>query len=223
MAKDPGKAIWLVTGIITLASVMFLLKEDPSATSGRIKATKSAKASSKGALFDENDFKAKFPRLTDGIRDAFMPVVARTKGRGIKTDDGIAEPVVIPPVLTMGESGWYYTGMAEVNSVPTAIVENTTTGDGEFLKQGQRWKQAVVTRIGSDSISFSGPYGSNYMVPVSLPPESVTRESTTGSTTTSPIQPFGPNAFMSGPIGSPSGSFGLQPEGGRRSRRSGAN
>lgn len=118
----------------------------------------------KDADITQEDKTAKFPATQIQMRNVFMPLVIHGgSARGVA---GLSGPVTIPAELTQGDQNWVYTGMAEVNTVPQALVENTLTQDGVFLKQGERWKDATVFQITPDTLVLVGPDGIKYEVKV---------------------------------------------------------
>src|SRR5205814_1984309 len=117
---------------------------------------KSRAARSKNELvFTAEDEKASFKPIVSPVKDAFMPLVARKGGIG----SGQALANMLPSEMTGGETNWVYTGSAEMDGVPSALIENRTTGDAVFLKKGERWKSAYVVQILPDSVVMRGPGG----------------------------------------------------------------
>lgn len=106
--------------------------------------------------FTQEDQDAKFAPLSAQMKNAFQPIVIR-KGGGFGSGDGAAN--AIPLDFTGGDGGWVYTGTAEIDGSITALLENRTSGDGVFLKAGQRWKSAAVNKILPDAVVMTGPSG----------------------------------------------------------------
>jgi len=93
------------------------------------------------------DEKAQFASIEGGLPNAFKPAVEKKSLMGSsKTSNAI------PPVFTSGETGWIYTGNMEVNGGQNALVENSGTGEGVFLKPGEKWKSMTLKQVKSDSI-----------------------------------------------------------------------
>ena len=88
------------------------------------------------------DFDAEFPALNESPKNAFMPLVARTR-----RNSGGIEPNEFPPAYAGGESGWFYTGTVIIDDVPSALVENQLTGDGMYLHVGEYLKKTTISEI----------------------------------------------------------------------------
>jgi hypothetical protein len=151
-------------GLVVVAVAAYFLTQS-SGPAKKLTSTQqdSKTLKSKQSDLTKEDYVATYPAVTPRVRDIFMPLVART-GRGGGGEPGA--PSGIPPELTRGEGNWFYTGMAEVNTVPQALVENTSTGDGVFLKQGERWRDCTVFQITPDVLTLLGPEGVKYQVKV---------------------------------------------------------
>ncbi|MBX7134922.1 MAG: hypothetical protein K1X67_19825 [Fimbriimonadaceae bacterium] len=125
---------------------------------GKKAVPKVAKRSTKKKVdvkFTREDFEAKFAPVKSDLKNVFVPVIAKTSGLG--GADGLAN--VIPAEFAGGDGSWTYTGNAEVDGVPTALLENRASGDGVFLRAGERWKSAVVVSIGPNNVVMKGPSG----------------------------------------------------------------
>lgn len=203
MASNPSlfkKPVFWV-GVCGLAIAGFVLSEPESTgpTTAKKKATtKKMTVTKKGDVnFTKEDETAEFKPVNDSPRNAFVPIVARHSGIG--SADGLANS--IPSEMTGGEGSWVYTGTAETNGVPVALVENRSTGDAVFLKRGERWKSAYVIQISEYSIILRGPNGTRTL---GLVDENLQRTGTSvaqaGSQGFSPARVDVPQN-MRGPIG----------------------
>jgi hypothetical protein len=146
---------WIVIAGIGVAA--FALTEPEPTKSSGIKALSKKKSSSKSgdSQFTKEDYEAVFKPVNDKPKNSFVPIVARHGGIG--SADGLAN--AIPIDMTGGEPNWIYTGSAETDGVPTALIENRTSGDAVFLKRGERWKSSFVERITPYSVVLRGPNG----------------------------------------------------------------
>jgi hypothetical protein len=165
MAKLSRTVVYGSLTVVVAASMIFLSGGDAPAKPKSKTATSKAAAKAKETVFTEEDYKAvsaDYGQVTAVSRNVFQPLVARSGARGA----GASGPSGIPTELTLGEQNWVYTGMAEVDTVPSALIENTVTQDGVFLKQGERWKQAVVFQITPDELTLVGPDGMHHYVKV---------------------------------------------------------
>lgn len=221
MTKVSKPTIYMLVLLVAVA-VWFFATGDTStkSKSSTVKSKKVVKKE-KDTDFTEEDFSAKFASLTSMPKNVFAPLVARSKGlRGSSAaiDQG---PMMVPPELTLGQATWIYTGMAEVDSVPTALVENTETQEGVFLKRGEKWKLATVYKISEDELVLSGPDGVRHTVKVSGS-ETAAPAAQPAINAASGFQPLRITPTMTGPIGgsNPAG-IQVQPDNGGRRGRSG--
>lgn len=120
-------------------------------------ARSSSSSKSAGSIFVAEDYNTKFANLNLPVKNAFRPLVvpAAPGSAGISA----LAPNEIPKDFADGKDVWTYTGTAIVDGVPMALVENAATGEGEFLKVGQRWKKAVVRKITPITLVMEGPNG----------------------------------------------------------------
>lgn len=147
----------LLIGGVAIGAVAFLMTGSPEtprkkADSSKPRASARAKAEDE---FTKADYEAKFAPTKLAVRDVFNPLVlASSSGRG-----GSLAPNAIPFDFTGSKEAWVYTGTAVINGVPNALVENTSTGEGEFIKVGQTWKLATVRRITPTSLTLTNAGG----------------------------------------------------------------
>ncbi len=137
-----------------MAAVAFNMAGSPSSPKKATTVKKPVTASlnkGKASDVDPSELKATFEPVNLSTRDVFKPLVVREGQSG-----GMAAlPNQVPPAFTGGDAGWYYTGTAVVDQVPTALVENTGTGEGLYLKQGDQWKNCKVERITPTTLTLS--------------------------------------------------------------------
>ncbi|MBV6458126.1 MAG: hypothetical protein HONBIEJF_01249 [Fimbriimonadaceae bacterium] len=138
-------------------------------------ATRKVSTSKKASAFTDEDRKAQFAPVNITFKNAFQPIVARKSG-GFGSGEGSANG--LPTDFTGGVAGWIYTGSAEIDGVAMALLENRTTGEGVFLKSGERWKSAAVVSIYPDSVVMRGPSGTKTFSVVNDLPNSRTNSST---------------------------------------------
>jgi hypothetical protein len=209
MAKPSRTVIYGLLTVVVAASFIFLSGGDAPAKAAGKKTSVKNSSKAKESLFTKEDYSAKFQPVTTIARNVFQPLIARSDMGG----GGAAGPTGVPSELTMGEQNWVYTGMAEVDSVPTALLENTSTQDGVFLKHGERWKQATVFQITPNELILVGPDGMHHSVKVLGSEEPAV-------TMPAGVRPLAitPPAGMQGPIGGPNpgAAIQIQPVGGGR-------
>jgi len=181
---------WLYVGILVLGVAGFILTAPPEVeprSSTRKKPV--AKKETAVETFTKEDYDAKFERLNEPVKNSFKPLIVRSSGSNAQ---GALRPNQVPVLFTDGEGTWFYTGTAVIDQVPTALVENQTTGEATFLKVGQRWKRSTVTRITPTTLSLAGPNGN--VLTLELLADPVISDDFTGMT----VEPLNP---LSGPIG----------------------
>ncbi len=117
----------------------------------------STSSKSKQSLYTKEDSEAKFESIPASIKNGFVPLV--TKG-----DGAVVSKNEIPMGFTGGEGTWTYTGNMVVDGTPNALLENASTGDGVFLRPGQKWKSLRLVAVKEDSIEVEGPNGARKTV-----------------------------------------------------------
>lgn len=207
MPKVSRPVIYVSLFAVAVAAFV-LTSEDESAPSAATTRTRRAPAPKSVAGFTEEDYAAKYPALNESSRNAFMPLVKRTEPSTL-VGQPFVEGNAIPEDLAGGPS-WIYTGMAEVNGVKHGLVENSATGDGEFIKPGQRWKRATVLTVTPDTLTLMGSDGVVRRMRTLDDPTAMPSNRNPG------LQPVNPG--LTGPIGQPNlqvrptaGNFGTEP------------
>ncbi len=142
-------------GVATIAVAAWLLTADePTKPAPTRKAPPAAKKAASGFLAE--DYSAAFPPVTDPGRNVFRPLVARTG----TADAGInLAPNAIPLDFAAGEPNWIFTGIAIIDGAPVALLENSSTQEGSFVKHGDRWKSSTIARITPETVVLAGPGG----------------------------------------------------------------
>ena len=147
--------------------------------------------------YTKEDYTAQFASLPHASpKDAFRPLIMKsTSGPG-------ANPSI---------DNFTYSGMALLNNEPNGLLENSTTGEGDFVKPGQRWHQQwLVVSVSPEQIDLRNDVGEDTVLKVG--------SSTSGSSNSSaapaaagptPNGPFNP-AAMTGPIGAQ--DLSIQPD-----------
>ena len=155
--KKTSPVFWLV---LVAAGVAAFVMTEPPDEGARSPSTRNAtrKAAAATGLIREEDLKARFARVNNPTKNAFMPIVKKSSGVAN------ASPSALPIELTGGEAGWAYTGTAAVDGRIQAVVENPGTGQGDFLSVGQNWKRARVGAVSEDSLTLEGSDGQQITV-----------------------------------------------------------
>ncbi|MBS1724091.1 MAG: hypothetical protein JSS66_14190 [Armatimonadetes bacterium] len=143
-----------VLGLVAYAVVV--LTEPDKKPKGKSTAVHKKAPGAKADQFLEADYKAKFTPVSTAPKNAFKPLVVR-EGEDNQLQTQRFDS--IPSAFTGGDPNWLYTGTATVDGVRVALVENSASGEGVFLKVGEMWKQAVLTSIEDEGIIMVGPGG----------------------------------------------------------------
>ena len=141
----------LLVGVLVVALAFGMMGGGGGATAKKGTAMQFPTATKKKKSGDieylPEDEKAQFASIEGGLPNAFKPAVQKKIAVGsAKTSNAI------PPIFTSGETGWIYTGNMEVNGGQNALLENGGTGEGVFLKPGEKWKSMTLRQVKTDSI-----------------------------------------------------------------------
>ncbi|MEI7576708.1 MAG: hypothetical protein WCK51_07435 [Armatimonadota bacterium] len=141
----------LLVGVLVIALAFGMMGGGSGATAKKGTAmqfpTANKKKKSGEIEYLPEDEKAQFASISGELPNAFKPAVQKRIAVGsAKTSNAI------PPIFTSGETGWIYTGNMEVNGGQNALLENGGTGEGVFLKPGEKWKSMTLKQVKADSI-----------------------------------------------------------------------
>lgn len=138
--------MWSVVGLLAIVFI-YLNAQSPPATTTQTrpgyKSNTQVATNADGVL--PSDYTAHFARYTGGKRDPFIPLIA--------TDQG---------AVAHGHSAsgdWELTGISSIDNVPSALVENSSSGESVFLSKGDHWHGLTVVAIGTDSVEFVNALG----------------------------------------------------------------
>ncbi|MFZ4508334.1 MAG: hypothetical protein ACOYON_11635 [Fimbriimonas sp.] len=160
MAKISKPILYtLVLAAVVYAASLLSAPEAPK-SSKRTTARATATSAKKGDLFLKEDYEAKFEPVNIVAKDAFKPLIARANSGAVES----AAPNAIPTAFAGGEPNWIFTGCSEMDGSVMALVENTTNGEGGFLKKGDRWKTSVVENVGEDTLTLRASDGTTKVV-----------------------------------------------------------
>ena len=106
--------------------------------------------------FAKEDLAARFPKPVGTRRNVFKALVEVERPTLNAEEEEIMK---LPATLTDGESDWAYTGMVEVDGRRLALLENPSTHQGGYVREGETWKKARIVRITMPSIVLAGPDG----------------------------------------------------------------
>lgn len=143
---------------IALGYIALTPPEAPIASTGK-KAT--PKSSDKKDQYQPADYTAKFAVYNEAPKDAFKPLIVR---KSASTAPGPAlgapnNPFAPSADDTGGEGGWSFTGYVVLNGQENALLENSKTGDGSYVTEGEHWKKVTIGKITPNTVEFIGPKG----------------------------------------------------------------
>jgi hypothetical protein len=211
----------LYTVLLGVAALIFVYatEPDPAPAGTGTKRTATKTVNKKADVYLPEDYKAKFASLNEVPKDAFHPLVVRkTSG----TQASPPDPDGIPFDATGGEPDWHYTGLVEVNGTKMALIENDSTGEGVYLRRGDRWKKIVVSSISDEALILVGPGGTPFRIKLGERGEEPAAPTGTNPT---PLQPplqgvIGAGSANVPPLpGITTNDLAVQPENGNDGRR----
>ena len=193
MAKKNNRLL-LYGGLLVVAVAAYTMTEPPkpsanSRSSSTSPGTRSTSRTQTGASnFTQEDEDARFARLNEGAINAFKPLIVDSGAR--RATESRSAPNQVPPHFVNGESTWFFTGTTTFDGVTMALIENTATGEGQYLRIGESLLGATVIDIARTSVTLAGPGGESKRL-ILLENRPIVEE-------TANHAPFNP---MTGPIG----------------------
>lgn len=154
MAKISKPVLW--TLILGGGALIYVYATDP-APAGAAPAKTVVRNTSTKAKVDlilPIDSKVHFATLKDSPKNAFKPLVYSSRA-GIEAS--APDRSVIPGLLTDNEANWAFTGQVEVNGTKMALLENSNTGEGVYVRVGDHWKKSIVSSIDDETLVLVGP------------------------------------------------------------------
>lgn len=157
--KGALKKYGIIGGVLVLVAVFFPGGSEPVKKGGKGSFQFAGGASTskkKTDIFEKEDYTAKFGSIDSETKNAFKPLLAK------KDNESNAKPVAtngIPATFAGGDANWVYTGNMTVDGTPNALLENTQSSEGVFLRPGEKWKNMQLKEVRSDSIVLEGPNG----------------------------------------------------------------
>ena len=175
--KKTSPVVW--AGLLAVCAAVYYSMDGDSASNAATLKRKLPAPSTKKDDFMPVDYTAKFDTFdAKASGNAFNPLVVRSQGKNtVPTIDG-----AIPAAFADGDGNWQYKGFATVNNVSSGLLENQNTGEGVFVKPGERWKSCRVLTITRDSIVMQGTSGAARTIPIVSEDEPVSRMAGTSLT-----------------------------------------
>ncbi|MCW3095279.1 MAG: hypothetical protein JWL77_897 [Chthonomonadaceae bacterium] len=122
----------------------------PSVVAAKTAAADAANASAGGGDRPDLSF------YTSNVRDAMFsaPVPAQPKPAApIKHE--IFKPISVPPVVINPFAQWSYTGTVHMGDITMALLENTQTREGQYVKAGDSFMGAQVKNVSDQMVTLS--------------------------------------------------------------------
>ncbi|MDR3689016.1 MAG: hypothetical protein P4L46_06525 [Fimbriimonas sp.] len=199
-----------IVGVYLVAGAM----QAPEATVARTKPKTQDKKTTADMDYTKSDYTAQFASMTGTApKDAFKPLVSKATSAG-----NLQNPSI---------DNFTYSGMALLNGEPNGLLENGTTGEGDFVKPGQHWHQQwLVMSVTPEQIDLRNDIGDDTILKVGAASAAKDNAASAVATTNGANAPFNP--AMIGQIGS--GDLSVQADtgnpmpqqtGGRRRNRGG--
>jgi len=134
------------------------------------------------------DHTARFAVFTETPKNAFKPLYSKNM-LGPATAKGI-----------QGEPNWGYTGYVVTNGRVQALLENSSTGEGDYVGVGDMWKGNKIISINAETLTMSGGEGGPQTVKIGDTSEPMGKQGVVANAGGSPanIAPVNP---LAGPIG----------------------
>lgn len=161
MAKN--NRVLLYGGLAAVAIAGFVLTSPPETESSTSATERPASGSrsrtTQETAFNKQDEEATFVRFEGTSPNVFTPLVKKASPGTLGAVGTALLPNQIPPVYVSGKLTWFYTGTAYIDQVPEALVEDTATGQGEYLRVGQTFQNARVVAITPNTLVIEGSAG----------------------------------------------------------------
>jgi len=182
MPKIFGREIHPIVLVGAAFVAVFLVSnalQPPEPVATRTKPKAAPKKTTTDVEYNISDYTAQFASL-NGVapKDAFRPLITKLSGSGNPSNPSI--------------DNFTYSGMALLNNEPNGLLENGTTGEGDFVKPGEHWHQQwLVVSVTPDQIDLKNDVGD----------ETKDAANSAASNASGANAPFNP--AMIGQIGSP--------------------
>jgi hypothetical protein len=191
MPKIFGREIHPIVLVGAAFVAVFLVSnalQPPEPVATRTKPKAAPKKTTTDVEYNISDYTAQFASL-NGVapKDAFRPLITKLSGSGNPSNPSI--------------DNFTYSGMALLNNEPNGLLENGTTGEGDFVKPGEHWHQQwLVVSVTPDQIDLKNDVGDETILKVGAS-SSKDAANSAASNASGANAPFNP--AMIGQIGSP--------------------
>ena len=218
MTISPRMALFATLGVVAI--VYFIDSQKAELPKKRAVAA-APKTAPKSTDYDESDYSAHFdsPKPQSPLRNVFNALVKNDGATASSSDSATTakDTLHVPGPLAGGDPNWIFTGYAVLNGQKSGLLENHSTHQSAFVKEGEIWKTSQIVRISAGSIIFGDLAGGQ--VPVMRFDPFLASKSETKAGSDQNLKPMDP-AALQGPIGMPGipAATGPQPFPGRRGR-----
>lgn len=169
---------------------------------------------------DYNSTPNMFQPIGLGIKDTFTPLVYRQERKKDPTVLNQSD-LSIPGNFTGGETNWAFDGVTTVDGKRSALVENSTSGQSEYLRPGEKWKSSTVKDITENVLILRDVSGAEKGIRMQADIQAdiakqqadlaeLKASATAGRMVNSPNGPLNPG--LSGPIGYGMDTTTIQPD-----------
>lgn len=156
MAKVSRPVVYSVVAAAAIYAVVLLTEPEQPVRKPAKRSTLGAAAKAPAGFLPE-DLTAQFGRYAGKSRNAFQPEVLPKQTVMSALPPGRSSAGTISGPGLRGT--WALTGINVLNGRRSALVENSTTGDSEFLAAGDSWNGLQVVAVETDTVVFLNSLG----------------------------------------------------------------
>jgi hypothetical protein len=130
-----------------------------------------------------DDVNAHFPRYVGTGKNPFIPGVSLNDGQTVGRGNDV------------GAGKWQLTGIDTVDGVTSALIENSASGQSDFLKVGDTWNGLRVVSIDDDTVNLVNALGQPTQLGFAVPdanPDRITAGMNNDSPSLNQITPLPP-------------------------------
>jgi hypothetical protein len=153
--------VYSALAILTVAVYVWSNGGPDKAAKPAVHKPATAKAAEPDWNFPPSETAVHFDKPEGKMRNVFAALVQLDKST-INPEE--SEIMKVPANLAQGDANWAYTGMVVVDGVKLALLENSSTHQGGYVKEGEIWKKSRIKQITTESIVVVGQDGSETTV-----------------------------------------------------------
>jgi len=207
MAQVSKPVLW--GGVIAIAAAAYWsFGSDSEGLKAPVKKKKPAIVTPGSSDYVAADFTTRFERPKVKVNNLFLPLILPGSGKPVTPP---AQDIVkIPSTFADGNGDWTFTGFAIANNVKMALLENASTKEAGYVKEGEKWKTSRVSSITPQHIVLVDKEGTEQMV-LRFNPDLLSKSTPSSTPGTPPggVPPVDLSSALRGPIGPR--NFRLQP------------